>query len=295
LLSVLNRASIPWLIISGLLFLSLTLLKALQYYLLLRNELTYPQVLNVIVWQNAVSNFFLAGAGILAYISTTRIEHSVKVSRSVLIFLLTKVGDLAAIWLVLLISSSLVWSQISPIRIPVVILLSGISVVLICFFLTVLFRQRFVFLLHRVLDQVGLSKIKILETGLSYLESLASIKQAKVVNLSGMLLLYSIVYLLVTILWIYANLAIFRLQPALSAVLFVGVFLQLVSYIPVSVFGGLGINETSSLYFWSFFDLPQDVLAPALIGIRIVFYLFNLIPLLYLPIYSTFLKPHEQI
>jgi hypothetical protein len=110
-----------------------------------------------------------------------------------------------------------------------------------------------------------------------------------------MLLLYSIIYLLVTILWIYANLAVFRLQPAMSAVLFVGVFLQFVSYIPVSVFGGLGINETSSLYFWSFFDLPQDALAPALIGIRIVFYLFNLIPLIYLPLYSTFLKPHEQI
>jgi hypothetical protein len=79
-----------------------------------------------------------------------------------------------------------------------------------------------------------------------------------------------------------------------SAVIFVSVLIQLVSYFPVAVFGGLGIHETSSLYFWSFFDLPQDVLAPALIGIRIVFYLFNLIPLIYLPLYSVFLKPHEQ-
>ena len=77
--------------------------------------------------------------------------------------------------------------------------------------------------------------------------------------------------------------------------IFVSVLTQLMSYFPVAVFGGLGIHETSSLYFWSFFDLPQDVLAPTLIGIRIVFYLFNLIPLIYLPIYSTFLKPHEQI
>ncbi len=53
--------------------------------------------------------------------------------------------------------------------------------------------------------------------------------------------------------------------------------MQLVSYFPVSVFGGLGITETSALYFWSFFDISQDVLAPALIGIRVVFYLFNVI------------------
>jgi uncharacterized membrane protein YbhN (UPF0104 family) len=92
----------------------------------------------------------------------------------------------------------------------------------------------------------------------------------------------------------YTNLAIFHLQPDIFAILFVSVLTQLVSYFPVSVFGGLGINETSALYFWSFFGIPQDVLAPALIGIRIVFYLFNLIPLIYLPVYSVFLKPHEQ-
>jgi uncharacterized membrane protein YbhN (UPF0104 family) len=61
------------------------------------------------------------------------------------------------------------------------------------------------------------------------------------------------------------------------------------------VFGGLGITETSALYFWSFFQIPQDVLAPALIGIRVIFYVFNLIPLIYLPVYSAFLKPKEQI
>jgi len=67
-----------------------------------------------------------------------------------------------------------------------------------------------------------------------------------------------------------------------------------VSYFPVSVFGGLGITETSALYFWSFFELPENVLAPALIGIRVIFYLFNLIPLIYLPAYSVWIKPKEQ-
>ena len=44
-----------------------------------------------------------------------------------------------------------------------------------------------------------------------------------------------------------------------------------------------------------FFQIPAELLAPALIGIRIVFYLFNLIPLIYLPLYSAFLKPKEQV
>jgi lysylphosphatidylglycerol synthase-like protein len=292
--STLKNGSVFWLIISAALFVSLTLLKALQYYVLMRNELTYAQVLNVIIWQNAVSNFFLAGAGILTYITTTRMEHEVKVSRSITIFLLTKAGDLTAIWVALLISSSLVWSQIGALHVPLLVLLVSIGIGIACFFFTVLLRQKFVSILNRTLSWIGLSKIKLVQRGISYLQGLADMNQSKVLRLFGLLLLYSFIYLAITILWIYTNLAIFHLLPDIFAVMFVSVLIQLVSYFPVSVFGGLGINETSSLYFWSFFDLSQDALAPALIGIRIVFYLFNLIPLIYLPVYSVFLKPHEQ-
>ena len=293
--ATLQNVSLVWLIISGVLFVFLTLLKTLQYYTLMRNELTYAQVLNLIIWQNAVSNFFLAGAGVLTYITTTRMEHEMKLSRSVTIFFLTKIGDLTAIWLALLISSRLVWSQIGILQIPVLVLLGGIGIALAGFFLTILFRQRFVSTLDNILARMGVLRIKSVEKGISYLRSLAAIKQEKVLNLFGRLLLYSLMYLAITISWIYANLAIFHLQLNILAVIFVGVLMQLISYFPVSVFGGLGINETSALYFWSFFDIPQDVLAPALIGVRVVFYLFNMIPLIYLPVYSTFLKPKEQV
>jgi uncharacterized membrane protein YbhN (UPF0104 family) len=174
-------------------------------------------------------------------------------------------------------------------------LLGGIGIALAGFFLTILFRQRFVSTLDNILARMGVLKIKSVEKGISYLRSLAAIKQEKVLSLFGRLLLYSLMYLAITISWIYANLAIFHLQLNILALIFVGVLMQLISYFPVSVFGGLGINETSALYFWSFFDIPQDVLAPALIGVRVVFYLFNMIPLIYLPVYSTFLKPKEQV
>ena len=294
LVSALQNASITWLLISVALYLLLTLLKALQYSVLLQGKLTYPQVLNVIVWQNAVSNFFLVGAGIAAYITLARLEHDVKVSRSVTTFILTKVGDLIAIWLVLIFSSTLVWSQIGALQTPVVILTAGIGCAILFFFLTILFRQRFVSFVSRLLKWSRISKFGLIEEGMNYLQGLASMDQKKVLTTFGMLLLYSFLYLAMTIWFVYANLAIFHLQPHVAAVMFVSVLIQLVSYFPVGVFGGLGITETSALYFWSFFDISQDLLAPALIGIRIIFYLFNLIPLIYLPLYSAFLKPKEQ-
>ena len=294
LVSTLQNASLSWLIVSGALYFLLTLLKALQYFVLMPGRLTYAQVLHVIIWQNAVSNFFLAGAGIAAYIMMTRLEHEVKVSRSVTVFLLTKVGDLIAIWVALLVASSLVWAEIGPLQTQVSILILGIGSILLLFFLTIIFRQRFISVLSRTLAWLRLSRIKFIESGMSYLQSLAGMEQKKVLGTFGLLILYSFLYLAVTILCTYTNLATFHLQPSISAVLFVGVLIQLVSYLPVSVFGGLGVTETSALYFWSFFEIPQSLLAPALIGIRIVFYLFNLIPLIYLPAYSAWIKPKEQ-
>lgn len=294
LVSTLKSASVFWLVISCVLYFSLTLLKALQYFVLLRGGLTYSQVLNVTIWQNAVSNFFLAGAGIATYITMTRLEHEVKISRSVTIFILTKVGDLVAIWVMLMIASNLIWSDMGMLQAPVILLIIGIGIAILVFFLTILFRQRFVTVLNNLLGRLKISKFRFIESGMSYLQSLAGMEQNKVLTMFGLLVLYSFIYLAVTIGCTYTNLAVFHLRPDVFAVIFVSVLIQLVSYFPVSVFGGLGITETSALYFWSFFDIPETIMAPALIGIRVLFYLFNLIPLIYLPAYSIWIKPKEQ-
>lgn len=286
--------SLSWLVISAALYVLLTLLKALQYYVLMRNRLTYPQVLNVVVWQNAVSNFFLAGAGILTYVTMARLEHDMKVGRSVSIFLLTKIGDLIAIWLALGVSSYGVWSSVQSIRAAILILLAGIGLAVLGFGLTLLFKERFISLIERFFDLTGLSRLAVVRNGMSHLRDFAGMDRKRVLLTFALLLLYSFIYQAVTCLWTYANLRIFHLQMEIMPVVFVTMLLQLVSYFPIYVFGGLGITETTALYFWSFFNVPQSPLASALLGIRAVFYLFNLIPLIYLPLYSAFVKPHEQ-
>jgi len=294
IVSAVKGASIFWLGITFALFILMTLLKTLQYYVLLRNEMTFWQTLNVIVWQNTVTNFLLAGAGIAAYITISRAEHKVRVSQSVVTFLLVKIGDLTGIWLALLLSGWLVWSQIGVLQTPTLILLIGIGAVLLVFFLTILFRDGFVSLLDKILERFGLSKISLVERGMSYLQGLANIKHEELQTPLLLLFLTSFIYLVVTLIWNYASLAIFHLQMDAMPLVFVSSLMQLVSYFPIYVFGGIGITETSSLYFWSFFQIPQDALAPALIGIRAVFYLSNLIPLIYLPLYAATHKPKER-
>lgn len=286
LAETLRNGSVPWLVVSTVLFVLLTLLKTLQYYILLRSELSYAQVLNLIIWQNVISNFFLTGAGVAAYVTMTRVEHEIKISRSVTVFLLTKAGDLTAIWSVLLVSAVFLWQQLGILQTPVLFLILAIGIAVLAFFLTILLRQRFVSFLRVVFDRTRMSRFGFISKSLSTLQEMAAMDQGRLLRLVGALILCSFVYLGVTLVWNYASLAIFNLFMQPMPFVFVLSLIQLVSYIPIAVFGGLGITETSSLYFWSFFDVTTDVLAPAMIGTRFVFYILNLIPLIYLPLYA---------
>lgn len=286
LAETLRNASIPWLIVSVVLFILVTLLKALQYYILMRRELSYSQVLNLIIWQNTVSNYFLTSAGIVTYITMTRLEHEIRISRSVTTFLLTKAGDLTAIWLILLVSTGLLWSQLGVLQTPALLLSLVIGIGVSTFYLTIFLRQRFINSLKGLSVRIGISRFGVVLQALNHLQYVADMDQSRVLRVLGRLILCSFAYLGATLAWSYANLAVFNLFMQPVPFVFVFALIQLVSYIPIAVFGGLGITESSSLYFWSFFNVPADVLAPVLVGIRVVFYIVNLIPLIYLPLYA---------
>ena len=106
----------------------------------------------------------------------------------------------------------------------------------------------------------------------------------------GIGILFSLVYLAVTMLWLYASLQAFSFDTGILPVVFVNVLMQLVSYLPIQVFGGLGVTETTMLYFYGFFNFPQTELAAVLIGNRLLFYLTNLAVLLYLPLHALYFK-----
>ncbi|MEI7989900.1 MAG: hypothetical protein WCI88_12755 [Chloroflexota bacterium] len=60
-----------YLIATLILYACLTVFKAFMYQVMLEQDTQYLRVLNVIVLQNAVTNFFAVGAGLVSYLSTT--------------------------------------------------------------------------------------------------------------------------------------------------------------------------------------------------------------------------------
>lgn len=286
LTKTLQNISVPWLTVSVILFILVTLLKALQYHILMHEKMSYFQVLNLIVWQNVVSNYLMTGAGVVTYVTMTRMEHEMKISRSMTAFLLTKIGDLMAIGLTLLFSAVLLGSQIARLQGIVWFLLFMVGALVLVFFLSVFFRQKFVFWLANLLSHTPLSGSNLVQRALDYVQSLANMDPDKVMNMLGRLFLCSLVYLGASMAWVYASYAVFHLQLEPVKFVFVSVLMQLISYIPIVVFGGLGLTETSSLYLFGVFGISQASLAPVLVGNRILFYLLNLLPLIYLPLYE---------
>ncbi len=286
-----ERISLPWLAVVILLYFTLTLLKSLQYYFLIGRRVDYPQVLNIVVVQNAISNFIATGAGIASYFALFRVEQGVKLSRAALAFVLAKVGDLISIWLFLLVTSILAWQQVDAFHQLIFILLGVIGGAILVFFLAIFLRQKFVSLLQTIVDRMRLNRLSFVTKGMDIMQSLAEQEHGFVFRMVGTGILFSLIYMTVTMMWIYAGFQTFTFAIGVLPVVFVNVFMQLVSYLPIQVFGGLGVNETTSLYLYSFFNLPQaqSELAAILIAARLLFYVTNLLVLLYLPLHALVL------
>ena len=284
ILGLQDRVLYSWVLAGFGFFFLMTVLKAFQYHLFLKQDIRYSQMLNIVVVQNVVSNFVATGAGIASYFALSRIEQGVKLSRSGVAFLLTKVGDVVAIWAFLLVSGFLVWEQIVPLQGLVVGLLLLMGFVILMVVLSILFRQTFAAGLRQWLEKLKLSNIKSVRLGLNVLDEVVAWEEIFSLRLLGLATVYSLIYLLITMLWFYANIRAFDIELNMVVVVFVNVFVQLLSNLPIQAFGGLGVNESTSLYLYQFFYSGQEVLASVLVGIRILFYLMNLATLLYLPV-----------
>lgn len=291
--TVLANVSIGWAALSFILFILLTLLKAFQYHILINEEVAYPQVLNLVVLQNAVSNFLATSAGIASYLALFHVEYGVKVSRAAIVFLLTKIGDLIVIWLLLLVSSWLVWPQVEMIHVPVIVLLVGMGTIVALLIAAINLRQRFIEFMKTVIGRLGLSRFSIAAKGMDILQSLGDQEQIAVLRKLKLVLITSSAYMLTSLVWIYSYLRAFNLNIGILPIVFSNALLQVISYLPIQIFGGLGVSEVSSLFLYGLFNVSAAELSPVLIGSRILFYLMNLIILLYLPIYNIFLKSNK--
>lgn len=279
-----DQFSWGWFCVTFLLFGVMIVVKAMQYYYLLGKRLSYPRILEIIVLQNALMNFVATAAGIASYLTILGLEKDVKLGRATVSFVIVKIGDLIAVLFLFLFSMFFI-GQMPEAAMRIAVIISVLALlILIFFFSVILLRHRFVDFVKILALKLKLDRWNIIQSGLDYFDSLARYEQKKIFRLIVTAILLSVIYMSLTMAWGYARLRMFSLVIEIEIVTFVFSLLQLASWIPVYVLGGLGISETLSVYLFGVFGENEVELAAVLIGVRLIIYLLNAFSLLYLPI-----------
>ncbi|MDX9863271.1 MAG: lysylphosphatidylglycerol synthase transmembrane domain-containing protein [Anaerolineaceae bacterium] len=279
-----------WLIAYVLLYSIMTLVKALQYKILIGRNIKYKEVLRIVIWQNAISNFLATSAGIASFMAMLKTEKDIKITQSGATFILTKFGDLLVLSFYLAISASIVWQQIEALRFFTILLLGALLIALGIFLCAIFWRKRFVSLLRSVLVRLKLTRFSLVTRSLAGVETLISIPQRTLFKLLGLSISTAFLYMTVTMGSVLTSLRMFDVQLSLFPVIYVASLMQLVSFVPVQILGGLGVTEVTSVYLFQFFGLEQSRLFAVMLGNRVIYYLINLVIFLYIPLCSVFEK-----
>ena len=288
-----KRLSWTWLSFRAIFFIILILLKSFQYYSLI-GGVHYKDVLNVVVWQNAISNFISNSAGIASYMTMLKAEQNVKLTRSGFTFVIVKFGDLLTICLYLIFSAIVVWNQIQPLQSLTILLVLGILSGLGIFLITILLRERFVNFVERILAWLKLDRFSLVSRGLEMLRSLAEENQQVIFSLLRTGIFTSLIYMSATMVYAYTIIGIFDLPIGIWSSIYITTLLQLVSFVPIQVLGGLGVSDLTMVYLFGIFGISQAEMSAISLGVRALFYTMNALMLLYIPINALIQKKKRK-
>ncbi len=282
-----ERISWAWVAARAVLFSLLIFIKAFQYYVLIGNT-RYRDILTVVIWQNVISNFISNSVGITSYMTMLKTEQNVKLTRSGATFVIVKFGDLLAICLYLGFSAAMVWARIQSLKWLTILLIIGMIFGLGIFLITILWREGFVNLVTHILAWLKLERISLVQRGLEMLRSLAQEEQVKIFAMLRTSGLVSLIYMTVTMIEGYTIVGAFNLPISIWESVYIIALMQLVSFVPIQVLGGLGISEVTLVYLYGLFGINQAEASVVALGVRALFYLMNVVILLYLPINALF-------
>ena len=295
LVNLFRNVSPGWLIASFVVYFLMSMTKALQYYILIGGQISYPRMLYIVIVQNTVSNFIANSAGIASYLATLKVEEGIKVSRAAIIFVITKVMDVFFIGLFLCISSVILWTRVQNLQPVLVVLLLGIGLLVFLFAATLLFRKSFVRIVESVLQTFRVLKFPFLQRGMESLKVLAEQDHRLVLQMVFQAFSLSSLYFFLVMVLSFISYRLFSIPFGVWVIIFVSCLLQLISLVPISVFGGLGVNEISLVYLYGFFGLSQSVIPAIAVGIRVLSYLSGVSGLWYLPAFSYFTRNKKTV
>lgn len=286
LVSVARRASLAWLALGILAFCAGTCFMTIRYRILIGQQISLPRLLGVVIVQIAITNFVASGLGAASYIALLRGEHQVKAGWGVASLLSSKVGDLVVFSLTLATASFIVWGRVDALHEVVILLLVGMTLVLMLLFLIILTRRQLAALTRHIQARLAEKRMARVEKMLDWPIMLMSAEPSKMFPILAPLVFYSLLGFVCSSLWVFCILESFDVSLGIWPVVFVVSLTQLMSIIPIQVFGGLGVFEITTIYLLGLFGIGPPKAAALAVSLRIILSMLSLLLLLYLPVAS---------
>jgi uncharacterized membrane protein YbhN (UPF0104 family) len=279
-----RHISVPWLLGVFFAFGAVVWVTARRYWVLLGQRLAFRELLALVVLQTVTGNLIATSAGAASYVVGLRAEHQVRVSHSLASLLLARLGDLICLIIFLSVSSAVLWPGIGTLHWVIVSILALLVGLLLLIVLTMVFRQRLTTVIDRFLHALHLDRLAYLQRASQALAALAEQDLGRLRGLFLPILAYSFLILILMCFFFYASIQLFAVPVNIWTCVFVVSLTQLMTLVPVQVFGGLGVTDVTTMYLLGILGVSHPELAPLVIGMRLVFYAANLLLLLYLPL-----------
>lgn len=284
LAKLIGRISVPWLIVGMAALVCTTWCLTVRYWILLERQVPLPQMLGIVILQNGLTSFVASGAGLASYLVTLRGEYGISVRRGVMSLLVARWGDVLAIDVALAISSWVLWPQIPPLHAMIIVLLVGITGGLLVLCFPLLLPQPTSVAIRKFVRATRLARVAFVDRAAHeltiQLDTDAGKMRRSFLPLTG----YSCLIFLLMTCWVYAVVRAFALPIGIWPVALTGALTQLMTVIPVQVFGGLGVYDVTSMYLYGLLGIAQPESAPFIVSLRAILYFVNGLLLLYLPV-----------
>jgi uncharacterized protein (TIRG00374 family) len=277
LLFLRQRIAFPWVLLSVLAFYAAIWSMARRYWILIGKKIPFDELLEIVLYQNIMGNLVTTAAGAVWYVGTLSNKHKIQITKGLLSLFLARFGDLLTLLLSLSLAALVVWQQIPTLHVVVTVVIFLLTTVALVTLLMLVLRRQLIEIVGRILEKFHLDKTDLVPRLFAALTTLSNqeIDQSRLSI--GPLTGYSVLTLGTMLLFAYSSLQIFGVRIDIWPVIFVVSLTQIMTLAPIQVLGGLGLHDISYLFLYRLFGVDQSELAAVVVGLRIAFYLTNLI------------------
>ena len=268
-----RAASIPWLALglfsipAGILFISL------RYCSLVNERVSLSVMLRLVVFQGAVSTFLANAAGSLSFIGILIKLHKLPAELAIQSTIIARLADMLLSLIVASVLAAMVWHHLESVR-PLMRLAVMVSVaILLLGVATVIIGRRLPVSLLAHADDVGGDNTSLVHKLLGLCARVIRLDAGYVASILPKTLAYSFVLQAVVAVSMYCNAYAFHLNIGFFEAAFVGVVSSFIASIPITVVGGLGVYEVSTVGLLALFGVPVEAGAGMILVVRTIFFL----------------------